>query len=166
MKKFHAMADGMLLTEAQIVKQLRDALKSTTKTWNYTSIKSIIRIMDVLDVTPKTKQLAEDCLVKFLLENIPASRIPKGNIKGLIHRVPRGLLASLLDTIDEPLNKVATRLARENPELPMTPASAQKAFDMGCELAKKAFERTLPTKQCAKYVPKRGATKKRKRRRL
>jgi hypothetical protein len=136
----HVMADGMPLTEAEIIKQLRSALKSSTKTWNGTSIKSVVRIMSVLDVSRKTKRLAEDCLAKFLSENSPSGLIPKGtDFRKLIRRAPKDFLGTLLDRISGPVMKAAERLEQKHPGGPTTAERVAEAFNMGRTIARKAL---------------------------
>jgi hypothetical protein len=103
------MADGINLTEPKVVKQLRLALRLTTKTWNSTSVMSVLHIMADRRLGLKTKRLAEDCFVKFIMEHLPPAKEPfivkEKDVRKAIKVMPKRNLISAVEEFIKVLNK-------------------------------------------------------------
>jgi hypothetical protein len=103
------MADGIGLSELEVVKQLRAALRLTTKTWNGTTVMSVLRIRADRRLGIKTKRLAEDCFVKFIMEHLPPAEEPcivkEADVRRALKVMPKRNLISAVEQFIEILDK-------------------------------------------------------------
>lgn len=94
-----AMSDGIILTEGQIVEQLRLTMKESTSGWNPTSVKSVILIMRDDGLGQETKKLAEDCLMKFIFETCGhklSDAVPPKALRRMLRKTPKEKLLGLV----------------------------------------------------------------------